>query len=214
MKLKSSAFILVFLLPKLVFAGGNEVGNGGNAVVCKSKAELLDFAEAKVLRGVSPNAALIDAKADAFANAKARIEVLKKFDQKTGEILLRGLGKLKTDLSFETDINIKPIEDSLHSFTPKDPNCQIEQMVILRKHPLPGEKRVLANKMIWDEMDLLNRTGILLHETIYEYFAELGEKDSVKARYLVSKMLTNEFESGGKDAYWKLIKDLKIPIYH
>jgi len=213
MKSYSSFSFFILVASVSSFGAGNEVGNGGNAVICKKTVELLDFYESKILRGWELDPAATNTKDDAFSNAKSKIEALQKFDPKTARVLLAGLARLQKDFSFEQEISIQPLGDSLHVFTPKDPECRVEQFVVLRKHPLPDEKRVLINRGIWDRLDLSNQTGTVLHETIYEYFAELGEKESTKARYLVSYLMGKDFVTAGLDGYWAKVKALRVPIY-
>src|SRR5665213_2956999 len=182
---KSIVLVLLFFTAKS-FAG-NEVGNGGNAVVCKTSVQLLDFYEAKVLRSVVPDPKITGS--DPYEIVKARLKLLEKIDPKSAKIFGSNLERLRQDVSFEDDISIRAIDDSAHAFVPKDPDCEVKQLAVLRKKPLPGEKRILVNNVIWKKMAPVQQAGLLLHEIIYEHLAFLGETDSAKARFLVTYLM-------------------------
>lgn len=190
---------------------GNEVGNGGNGVVCKDRVELLDLYEAKVLRKVSTDPAIKGT--DPFKIVEQRLEPLKEIDPKSAQTYLMELNLLKTEISFEDQIVLKPIDDSLHSFEPKEAGCKVTQLAVFRKKQLPGEKLVLVDKGIWKRMKPVHQAGLLLHEAIYKHLSDLGEKDSTKARYLVSFILSEEFSKKNAEVYWNLIKKMRLPIY-
>ncbi len=209
--------ILVFLLscgfaqPCFALMGGNEVGNGGNAIVCPASTQLLDIYEAKLLRGVKLDPSLKNG--DPFFVALGRISILSEIDPKTAKIVRKSLEKLKTQISFETAISIRPIDDSKHSFAPSDPKCRVQQLAVFRKKVLPGEKTVLVDKTIWNKLPPVHQAGLLLHEAIYQYLSQLGESDSTKARYLVTFLLSDAFGAGKSEEYWAVIKKLRVPIY-
>ena len=104
MKSYSSFSFFILVASVSSFGAGNEVGNGGNAVICKKTVELLDFYESKILRGWELDPAATNTKDDAFSNAKSKIEALQKFDPKTARVLLAGLARLQKDFSFEQEM--------------------------------------------------------------------------------------------------------------
>lgn len=182
-----TCLLLCLMLRTLAYAG-NEVGNGGNGVVCKDKVELLDIYEARVLRNLVIDPSVKGT--DPFSIAEQRLEILKEVDPKSAQIYLTELKLLKTEISFEDQLALKSIDDSLHSFEPKEQGCKVTQLAVFRKKQLPGEKLVLVDKNIWKQMNPVNQAGLILHESIYKHLSNLGEKDSTKARYLVSFILS------------------------
>lgn len=194
-------------------ASGYEVGNGGRSIVCKGtppRVLMLDLYEAEILRGQKVDLGIV-AK-DPFVIAQQRLDLLAKVDPETSRLLSAGLERLRKDISFESEIKLVVIEDSKHSFEPSDPNCHSEQLAVLRKSPLPKEKRVLVNRKLWEKMNSVHQAALLLHEIWYERLAYLGERDSVKARYLNSYILGAEFAKP-TEAYWAVIKKMNLPIY-
>jgi hypothetical protein len=191
--------------------GGNEVGNGGNAVVCLNRVELLDLYEAKVLRKFEIDPGLSGS--DPFQIAAIRLGTLEAMDPKSAKIYKTMLERLKTEISFEDGIQLKPIDDSAHAFEPKEKGCKVSQLAVFRKKNLPGEKIVLVEKTIWKKLTPVHQAGLLLHEIIYKHLSDLGEKDSAKARYLVSYVLSAPFSKKDVEAYWSLVRELRLPIY-
>ena len=200
------------IVPLRSFGQGNEVGNGGTAVTCKNKSpRMLDLYEAEVLRKAKFDSKLNEK--DAFKSAKLKLELLARVDPKLSKILLANLERIQKDISFEDQITLRPVDDSLHAFVPADKNCKVEQLAVLRKKPMLDEKRILVNQTVFKKMQTLDQTALILHETVYEYFAVLGEKDSTKSRYLVSYLLGQGFAKTSEDEYWAMIKSLRIPVY-
>lgn len=206
---KSLLALSLFCL-NIAFAG-NEVGNGGNAVVCPKRVELLDIYEAGILRRTKVDPSLKGS--DPFQIAKERLALLSEADPKSVKIYEAELERLKKEISFEDELVLKPIDDSLHAFEPKEKGCKITQLAVFRKKPLPGEKLVLVEKTIWQRMSPIHQAGLLLHEAIYKHLSDLGEKDSSKARYLVSYVLSEAFSKKDTESYWQLIQKMRLPIY-
>jgi len=207
-KLSSVAVVLI----SLQAYAGNEVGNGGNVVNCKDKLQMLDLYEAKTLRGVDLDPD-VGAGSDPYQIARDRLSLLDKFDPKSVKVYRANLERLQKDISLENEIQLVPIDDSAHAFVPKDSECKVTQLAVLRKKPLPGEKRVLVNNSLFKKMPAVQQAALLLHEAIYERFALLGEKDSSKARYYNSYLLSAAVRAPKADAYWKMVKDLRLSIY-
>jgi hypothetical protein len=204
--------------------GANEVGNGGNALDCGTKAELLDLFEARTLR----SATLItvaskvekqktpptsnDLLREAIDIALSRIETLSKIDERSARVFSKFLELLGQETQFVTQLDLVAINDSKHLIKPE--GCQVKQLAILRKNISAGEKRVLIQEPLWKRIALLDRVGLVLHEAIYRHFADLGQKDSIHARFLVGFLLSTGFSESSKSNYWTEIQRMKIPIYN
>ncbi len=202
--------LIVWALLSRIAYGGHEVGNGGNVVECEKSVELLDLFEARVLR----NETFIEsAKRDPFELAQDRLELLRKIDPRTAEIVAKLLKRLKTDISFESTLALGPIPDSEHVFTPEDPKCKVVQAAVFRKQPMAGEKKVLFNERLWKKMDSVQQAALLLHEAIYKHFSDLGETTSVKARFFVALILSKDFGPKTADTYWSAVRKMKLPLY-
>jgi hypothetical protein len=201
-------FLGLLLLASSLATAGNKVGNGGNVLVCKTtellgaKMILLDFYENDVV----VKSSLTEAEAIA-AEALAK---LKTANPKLAAQYAERLKSLPPELDFKKDIELKNIPDSDHLFTPPAKDCDVVQTVIRKKSVLESEKRFLVRKEIWEALPAAQKAGLLTHEIIYEHLAKLGEENSVKARrvngFLYGKDVTAK-------AFWKLMKDLELPIY-
>jgi hypothetical protein len=70
-----------------------------------------------------------------------------------------------------------------------------------------------VNNALYKKMAPAQQAALLLHEAIYERFALLGEKDSSKARYYNSYLMSHGVRASKSDTYWKMVKDLRLSIY-
>ena len=202
------AFILT-LLPLTPAQANNKVGNGGNVVLCKPKApakssaRLLDFYE----HDLSPVA---DTK-DPVAIAGKQLDGLEEAAPTLAALYRKRLQEIQGEMELKSGVVLTNIDDSKHLFKPADRKCRVEQIAIRRKNPGSDEKRFLVSKDLWEKLDPANQAGLLLHEVIYEHFSKLGEEDSTKARRLNSTL----FSAGkpGKEKFWAMIKEMRVPIY-
>lgn len=186
----------------------NKVGNGGNAVVCKTRkpkkitARLLDFYE----QDLSPAAE----GSDPFAIADKKLESLEAIAPSLGALYRKRVKEMAGEMELKAGVKLSAIDDSNHLFQPAGRGCSVEQLAIRRKDANAGEKRFLINKDLWDKMNPAGQAGLLAHEVIYEHFSKLGESDSIKARKINSLIFSDKL-SGEK--FWAAIKEMRIPIY-
>jgi hypothetical protein len=210
MQLTSKLSVLFLMLLALVAPSysiaTNKVGNGGNMVRChvagKSKASLLDFYEAA-----------IDPQFDTKSTMSIGEEVLNRMKvgaPKLAEQYLKRLKLIQSEMAFENDIQLLEIPDSQHLFKPLSKDCEILQIAVRKKLVLDSEKRFLIRKDLWDQLTPAHQAGLLTHEIIHEHFTKLGEENSIKARKINAYIYSVNFKS---EVFWKLIKDLEIPIY-
>lgn len=204
------------------FAFANKVGNGGDGVFCQSTiepkkstqsqkashplnkiyGELLDFYERELKFPPSSKSYQ--------SIALEQIQKLSPVAPKLFEKYKKRLAEIASEIEFKTDVELVDVPDSLHTFVPKNKNCQFKQLAIRKKIVLAGEKRFVINDDLWKTLDSYQQAGLILHEIIYEHFLQLGEENSIKARkfnaYLFSQQLT-------KEEFWKWMQDLEVPIY-
>jgi hypothetical protein len=190
-------------------SGGNEVGNGGDVVTCRSDGkltsiELLDFYEARVRTGKVPS---LEGDNE-LAIVREALQRLKPVDPKRAERFLRLLERFNDDTQFMANKKLTDVPDSQHLFMPAQKGCQVEQIAILDKGIIGG-KRFIISKDLWDELPVGHRAGLILHELVYEYFADLGERNSIRAR----KYNVFLFGTYTEAEYWKFVKDLRVRIY-
>lgn len=170
----------IFAASVIVHArGGTEVGNGGDAVVCRSggkivSAELLDYYEARVKYGLKLNLqGSVENMVDTALTRLAEVQDVKIPSYRSSAL------KFQEEALFVSGIELIDIPDSHHTFFPK--GCQVEQVAIQIVPKLPLEKRYTINKDIWDAMSDLNKAGLILHEIFYR---ELLGDTSIYVRYV------------------------------
>ena len=204
--MKIISVLLLLLFNAQSYADGNRVGNGGMGVVCEKPktATLLDFYEGDFFP---------DEKGVPKTLLNAKLEALKKLDLKSAEYFIKRVGTIESEFELRKGVRLSATEDSAHLFLPRPKDCKLRQLVIRRENPTSGEKRFLIDQDLWDQLSISNRTGLIAHEVIYEYFFELGEHDSRHARQYNLKLFRGDFSKMSPNEYWKWIQELKLPIY-
>jgi hypothetical protein len=201
MKLFFKIVILTFLVcPALA---QNKVGNGGDVVDCKkSTTRLLDFYEAKIeFNSKDTNHIVI---------AENHLAKLKDIAPRLATQYMNRLKNIEPEIDFKADVKLTDIKDSLHLYEPLSKDCKVYQIAIRRSMVVGDEKRFIIRKDLWDKLPPTHKAGLLTHEIIYEHLSKLGESDSIKARKLNVHLFSNDLK---KESFWKLIKDLELPIY-
>lgn len=190
--------------------GGNEVGNGGDVVVCRDKDEiksiqLLDFYEVKTKDKKEISSSL----KDEDSILREIISKVGEVDPKRGELFRKKAQTFLKEVHFMENVKLSDIPDSFHLVLPQEKNCKLEQIAILDKNQTDPGKKFVINKNLWDELDPLNKAGLVMHEIVYEYFGSLGERNSIKVRAYNASL----FGTYTSDEYWLFLKNLRLPIY-
>lgn len=154
------------LFSTTVFAGGNGVGNGGIAYVCRdeekkiTQAELLDLWEPetyKIIRSSEP----IDTQ---ITRAAERITI--RFPE-VAEKFHAAIFDMKK-MVLMTDRKLAPTQDALPNFEPEK-GCNYEQVARYSWVNDIGEMKLLINREIFESPQFSNtdRAALYIHETLY-----------------------------------------------
>ena len=186
-------YALLLAFSPLCFAG-QEVGNGGDAVVCRypngsiKSAELLDIYEARTLRGVENNTSEKNSLEEQIQDLLERLSIISQRranDYKTEAI------RFVANSQILQDVELENIPDSEHVIVKK--GCQIEQVAVQREPQFPEDKRYVINKEIWDHFDLINKASLIMHELLYKEALTYRHKNSQQVRYFNSLLLNDDF---------------------
>lgn len=199
-------FSVVLLLESQQAFATNKVGNGGNVVICKSKAQILDFYE----NGVEEPTSNSTSKDKAEKIVENQIGKLKTIAPELHAQYRQRLQTIVSEFDFKEDVRLIDTKDSHHSFVPASKDCEVVQTIIRKNTVTEEEKRFLVDKKTWNKISTYQQAGLVLHEIIYEHFSKLGEKDSIKARKLNAFIFKNE---PTQKSFWEFIKNLDIAIY-
>jgi hypothetical protein len=196
----------------IAHADVNKVGNGGNAVVCeneKEKVRFLDLYEAKDTKDI----VLIVAKetpAQYEKYVESALERIQQASPKLGSAYRNRWKEFPDQVEWVSEKKLVKVDDSLHTEEPLDDTCKIVQLAIRRDKVVEGEKRFQIRKDLWDQLSSVGKAALVMHELLYQHFSRLGEKDSRAVRTINRLLFAKEYES---KKFWKLIKDLRVPIY-
>ena len=194
--------------------GGNEVGNGGDAVICQTSnkevsVQLFDFFEYKRLHGED----ILEREGNYESINLTILEQLKKHDPKLEKLLSNRIVKFLDNVQFVSETGLTNIKDTNSFIDPLKRECQMEQVAVLKKKVLATEKKFLINQFFWNKLSETHKSGLMFHELIYEYFSDLGEKNSLNARALNSYLFSSSFSKVTTEEYWKMIRSMKVPHY-
>ncbi|MGZ3768182.1 MAG: hypothetical protein ACXVCP_05795 [Bdellovibrio sp.] len=189
-----SLFLIYLSLPALAI--GNDVGNGGNVVACRDdhntlkSIELLDFYEARILRGIEANFGGPSGSLDQSFNI-----LLSRLNERNPTRAARYKEWYSTffkDANLLAGIKLVEIPDSNHVAIPA--GCKVEQIVNQRKPEFPEDKRYVVNKDLWDALDNNSKAGLIFHEFIYREGIARGLEESTGVRYLNSLIAANRYK--------------------
>jgi hypothetical protein len=61
--------------------------------------------------------------------------------------------------------------------------CELIQAATQIQIPFPGELKFTFQKNVWDQLDPLAQSSLILHEVVYEHMISIGEASSRSTRY-------------------------------
>lgn len=192
---------------------GPEVGNGGDAIVCRGpKGEILsveffDLYEARTLRKIKPS--WKDETASVEAKVLTALERIGTFSPKRSETYFSYFGSFLTDTRFLRGVRLEDIADSEHIFVPAD--CAIEQAAIQAKIRFEEDPRYVINEDLWQMMDTDSRASLILHEIIYREAILAGHKNSISVRYYNSLILSDRISQMSEIQYKQVMERIQLP---
>lgn len=209
----------LYLVIALVFASpfawaGRDVGNGGDAVVCKdsvgnvTSVHSLDRFEGQKLRGRD---IVLDTKtsSDPWLQATAIVS------RAEGILTRERLERYKDQIShfggeakFISGVILRDIPDSVEPFLPA--GCGLEQLVIQSEPEMPGDFRYLVNDDLWTQLAIEDRVAVILHEIIYREVVDRGHKDSRRVRNFNSWIYSTDFVSAAPATVVAIFKQMNL----
>lgn len=186
-------FLLIFANAVSVHAGGHDVGNGGDAIVCPNSTdggvsvELLDYFEARTILkwavDLGPEIPDSDGREMALRAVdrmvshhpvtarfyRERIEHFFEDARIENGMALHQIADTNVFVLNENDAN--PAEDSKlkNNYLLIPAHCKMVQLAIRRnREKVPDHKTFTLNGDLWRRMKPLQRAGLILHEVLFE----------------------------------------------
>ena len=210
MKLILGIIALAFI--QAAEAGPRVIGNGGDAVVCRTpdgaikSAELLDFYEARILRQMNIT---LQPQASLQENLDLILLRIGQKDSQLLKVVNVYLEKFMTETRFLSGTELIDIPDSEHIAVPK--NCQVEQLAIQSAPKFPNDPYYTINKDIWDHLDSANQAGLVMHEILYRHylFAQKFKEDidSIPVRYINSLIAADKLKDLSLKDYLQYVSE-------
>jgi len=202
MKTKSLILSLLWLSASAAqarFGGPDLIGNGGDAVVCRSaegaivSAEVLDLYEARRIHDRNPNVDGDQSVEGVLAEIRSNLDA---HETLLNETLKAYSDSFIDESLFLDDVELTDINDSDHIIVPN--GCKVEQVVIQNTPDEFNPKRYTVNNEIWSSFDNLNKAAMILHESLYRIFLDNRRANDSKIvrlllSYLISDALNTDF---------------------
>jgi len=190
----------------------NEVGNGGDVVVCRdgdqiTSVELVDFYEARLMYEMEYDLGSEDLHyKEKIALALSR---LSKLDPERERDYLVHAEEFEENARFLEGVELVDIPDTNLVYLPS--GCEIAQIVVRIKPTLPEHSEYYVSKDLWDLLDEDNRAGLVLHEVIYREAAEAFEHtNSVLSRYFNAYITSNRLADFSVKRYFDYLRTIKF----
>jgi hypothetical protein len=194
---------------------GPEVGNGGDAMVCRNgdgslkSVEFFDLVEAQLLRNFVPD---WGDPGEAFEKkVRASIARIGLYSPLRAAQYTDYFSTFNDEARFIDGVVLVNIPDYDPIFESWN-GCHVEQLVIQLKPVYPGDPRYVVNNDLWKMMDQTSRAAMLTHEIIYREAIEQGHQNSQAVRYYNSLAFANKIQSMSVDDYAHLMQLLHLPF--
>lgn len=205
---------LLQLLPSVSMAV-RYVGNGGHGVSCqghegKSRYSLLDFFEADILE---PGQSRTHWRAENMDAIIADIlQRLAQHDPERSSQYAVMTQKLQDPRKFIRSPLVKT-EDSLSFTLPQE--CRLEQLAIRLSEEADGYGLGwVFDKNLYEKLSSTDQAGLLFHEAVYDELIELGVTNSVRVRYFIAKLFSDDFPSYDLQDYILLLRKTGFKTLH
>lgn len=195
---------------------GQEVGNGGDAVVCAraypelggERAGLLDYYEGRAVHGLTPDFSGADGVDGRVALAISRLEAL---DPDRAGLYRHYAETFWSEAIILQNAHLPDLPDDGPVSLPGE-DCRLQQLAIQSEPLQPGHKRYSINGKIWNLLNDDAKAGLILHEIAYREAKSLGHETSARIRHLNGMMAANALKSLSHDAYTDLLEQtLSLP---
>ena len=194
-------FVLMFVSAMAIGATAStkprdRVGNGGDVLVCDVEGqktyEMLDTYQARVDFKLSVSPYPDSPYKDIVIGILRRL----KYQQpRLARQYLDIFMKFESEADFLPGITLVDVPDTGAQVIPS--NCHVEQIAVQRASDeiLPGQKRYVISKDLWDHLDEFNKAVLVLHEIVYNRsLGLLCAPPSVFVRYLTSHLIVDDFD--------------------
>jgi hypothetical protein len=197
-------------------AGGVEIGNGGDMVVCETpylsldnrSVDLLDYFEARSIRNWTLDIGTLGTTADEMIqNVLARLSAI---DPDRAQRLSAFVGTFWEEADIVPNVYLPNLPDDGPVALP-GPDCRVEQLAIHQTPNLPGEKRYIISENLWTGLSEAARAGLVLHEVIYRDARESGHTTSGRSRYLTGLYSSTAMSSMTPETMAQLLKQFDLP---
>jgi hypothetical protein len=205
-----ASLFLVFALRTSAFAGGGEVGNGGDVFQCQnSKNVLVDVYEAQAQRGITLD--LGGPRLDLFSKIDLAIKRLERLSAARAKVYHDQAHNFFNEAALIPGAQLTPVPDVYNWVTPN--GCVLKQIAIQHAPEFPQDKRYLVSKDLWDTLDDDSKAALILHEVIYREGISLGFTNSIAVRYFNSLLFSHQLDQATAQDFVPILQSLPFQAY-
>ncbi len=180
--------ILLLLAVPMISYAGQEVGNGGDLLVCTDSVgaktfELYDLFEGRTrhkLTMVPPTAS------DPMTMVRELISRIDSINPTRANLYRMWLETFDGEVEYVNGGNLIDIPDTGDGYIPS--SCELRQFAVQRTTSFPGEKRYLIDQSLWSNPAATNyvKASLILHELILREAinAPHDQRNSIGSRYI------------------------------
>lgn len=182
--------ILFLMLMNFAFAaGGDQIGNGGDVIICDDKVEMLDMFEA------TDDSVTVDLGGDQLDYVEKVLYVLEKvgkFQPERTKMYMEWFSTFQDEVKFRSNVKLPDIVDSGVIIIPE--SCRVEQIAIQMSDEEVelGYPRYVINKNLWDRLDENNKAVLILHEIIYREGILSKQVHSMRVRKMTELFINKD----------------------
>lgn len=201
--MKTLILLIAILMSCPIFAG-NEGGNGGDILYCKTSngvtTELLDTYDGRIFHGYYYTGLMGQSSdpVERLGSLFAEIEKISPF--KARRYRLAAANFFKNVVWVHRDL--EDIPDSLHVSLPVD--CELKQIAIQEK--INGKVRYTIDARLWNLLNVETRAALILHEIIYTDALASGATNSVSTREASSFLISQVFNNRNLYSYTEMVE--------
>jgi hypothetical protein len=197
--MKYSIFVLFFIFTIIAQAQIDRKGNGGDVVVCKDKAVMLDTYEALNLRNYGLGLGAANDSID--TKIKVAIRRIGNVDPFRALVISWLSENFMNETKFVRGVELRDIKDSNEIFLPE--GCKSQQIAIQNTKVIFSDPFYVVNADLWDRLDNDNKAILILHESIYR--ASSDQWDSSTVRFLNSMAFSTFLDGKRQRDYYELV---------
>lgn len=198
-------------------------GNGGDAVVCPDRIEMLDSIESShtefpPIFSVESDTVRKKLEELLFRSGEKDLNLKDELTRRSGALLqnveeFEANGRPEADYSNTRfrDGELPNVSDEGATFIP--PGCEVQQLIVRTPEPLPNQKEYSIRRDLWIQMSDAQKAVAIFHEAVYGYLVDSKVNSSPSARWYVGLASSDQLKKYTDQELYVLMTQFKFPFF-